>query len=190
MALDVAKLKAEFLKVMDRDNSGFLGYTESASENAEKWTNAYDVYAQATEDASGDSPSSVNRDAFKGHLETLFSNIDGSISDAVLAYGSAFLDYWTSAAFVVGKPPPDGVGGNGIFGVEQKSDVIIVTNVGLMADLTTIFGDNDPGSVDERAEELADAFHKATTTEITVLIMGLDTSTPSPLPITNTNTVS
>ena len=40
-----------------------------------------------------------------------------------------------------------------------------------------------------KAEAFATIFHKATTEDVTVLITGVDTTSPPPLPITNTCTI-
>lgn len=174
---------------MDQEHPSFKKFSTNVSDIAEKWTVAYETYANGAQDVSGDSALSTNRAGFKAELLKLFSNNKQNPTSAVNAYAAAFTQYWTGGTFAVGKTTT-GTGGNGIFGVEASSSVTVVLSVGLKAALTTIFFSKNPSSINFRAIQLANAFHAATTTEITVLITGIDTTTPTPLPITNTGTIS
>jgi hypothetical protein len=158
------------------------------------WTNAYHRYAQGAEDVSGDGVVTVNKPGF---LSTL-SFGEQSASDSARNFDAAFVAYWTGAVFAVGKlivTPPvvcPNVGGNLIWGSETTSIVTVVA-AGVLANLLRpIFqSTNSSATAFSKAQEIARAFHEATTTAVTVLITGLDT-TPGPtgpLPITNTCTI-
>lgn len=195
MALDVNKLKAELLKLIDPNDAGFVGYPADTDEAAANWTAAYDVYSRDAADVSGDSVLTVNPAGFEGAVR---SGLVSSVTpvQAATAFGNAFLSYWTGGVFAVGSLPATptvpcpSLGGNLIWGTEVSSLVTAVVPAGLISLLTTEFAVNtaDP---DAKATALANAFHTSTTTGITVLITGLDTTpTPGgPLPITNACTV-
>lgn len=195
MALDVATLKAELLKLFDPDDVGFVGYPATIAAAATNLANAYDTYASSAEDVSGDALVSADKATFESILAAqLPAPVVGTLpADAALAFANAFIAYWAGATFAVGSLPPasppgcPNMGGTTIFSAETTS-VAVAVAVGLLADLTTEFAVNtvDP---DAKADDLANALHTATTSEVTVLITGLDTTLPVPLPITNTCTV-
>lgn len=191
MALSASILKTEILKLVDPDDPGFVGFPEDTATMQANWTDAFDAYALNAVDVSGDPVVTVNKAGFQAALAPLF-NPDSTSTAAANAFASAWSAYWTGATFAILIPPPSGVGGNGIFGVEISSAVTVVVPANLSSDLKTIFDtidtDQDP---DTKAQQIADAFHAATTNDITVLISGLDTTPPptGPLPITNTDKV-
>jgi hypothetical protein len=190
MALDKAKLKAELLKILDEEDPGFLGFPDNAADAAANWAAAYDTYAADAEDVSGDAVASVNKAGFESALIFADSNVPAA---AAGEFDLAFVNFWTGGTFAVGTPPSSGVGGNGTFGVELTSAVTVAAPGVLLAALTPIFAENEADQTpDAKAGKLADAFHDATTTAVTVLIAGLDTTPPAsggPLPITNTDFV-
>jgi len=191
MALSASTLKDEILKLVDPDNPGFVGFPEDSATMQANWADAFDAYGLNAVDVSGDAVAVVNKAGFQSGLATVF-NPNSTSSVAANAFATAWAAYWTGATFVVGIPPPNGVGGNGIFGIEISSVVTVIVPTNLAADLKTIFdeieADQDP---DTKAQQIADAFHAATTNDITVLITGTDTTPPptGPLPITNTDKV-
>ena len=192
MALVKAKLKEEILKMINPDHASFVGYPADVATAAANWKTAYDTYALDAADVSGDSVSLVNAALFESTLIAQLPPGDpgGTAAAAAAAYDLAFVQYWTGGVFAIGIPPPSGIGGNGIFGVELSSVVSVVAPSVLQGLLVAVFG-NATMDIDAKASELADAFHTATTTAITVLITGLDTTPPpaGPLPITNTDLV-
>lgn len=198
MALDVGTLKAEILKILDRDDPGFVGDPADGAAAATNWANAFDAYAINAEDISGDAVATVFKPLFETTLAAALNvpPASGSAASAAAGFGAAHIAYWTSGIFAVGTPPPPvppgcpNVGGNTIFGIEATSVVLAALAAALIPALTTEFG-NLTDDVDAKADALANALHTACTTEVTVLISGTDTTPPpaGPLPITNTCTV-
>lgn len=191
MALSASILKSEILKLVDPNDPGFVGFPEDSATMQSNWTNAFDAYALNAVDVSGDIITTVNKAGFQSALAPLF-NPNSTSTAAANAFATAWAAYWTGAIFAVGIPPPSGVGGNGIFGIEISSVVTVIVSANLSVELKTIFDkvdtDQDP---DIKAQQIADALHAATTNDITVLITGTDTTPPptGPLPITNTDKV-
>lgn len=202
MALDQAKLKTEILKLIDPENPAFVGHPEDGATAAENWAAAYNAYALDAEDASEEAVSSVNDSGFEDAIKSGLEGDPGpppvpgssTPAEAAAAFGAAFLAFWTGGIFAFGTPPNPltepcpSVGGNGIWGIEASSLVTAVVPAGLITLLTTVFADKTEDA-DAKADDLAAAFHTATTTGVTVLIAGTDTTAPTPLPITNTCTV-
>lgn len=192
MALSKAVLKAELLKIMDSANPQFVGWPATSAAAVDNFANAYNTYAVQATDISGDILTTANLAGFKAAITAAIppANPGGTIANYATTMGTAFTAYWTGAIFAIGLLPPGGVGGTGLFSVEITSLVTVVNSAGLqaqiLADLTQPF-DN----ADDAADALADIWHTATTTGITVLISGLDTTPPpgGPLPIINTNLV-
>ena len=160
-----------------------------------KWARIYDEYASQAEDASGDRVLSKSNAGFRRAL-----NFQNNLTTARFArqIELGFLSYWTGATFAIGKPVPGtgvpcpNVGGNSIFGIEASSVVIATTPNVMFGNLFPVlrsFGRTTTAA--QKAREIAQAMHLATTTAIFVLISGTDT-TPGPggpLPITNTCTI-
>lgn len=212
MSLDINILKDEILKIIDKDNPNFVGYSDDYTVTATNWANAYDTYARNAEDISGDVLVTANKPGF---IAALAAGLATSVTpaSAAAAYEAAFVIYWTAATFSIGIPPvvdPESpcpnVGGNLIFGVEISSIAAPIPAV-LGTLLTTIWNtpppvgtspDLDPNpdiytlNNDYIADKLAQAFHTATTTAVIVTISGTDTTPPTagPLPIVNICTVS
>lgn len=205
MALNKDTLKTEILKLIDPEDEDFVGYPEDAATAAENWAAAYATYAADAEDASGDALASASESGFADAIESGLAGdpeadppVPGSSTpaQAAAAFGAAFLAFWTGATFAVGTlldpltEPCPSVGGTGIWATEATSAVLAAVPAGLITLLTAEFAVNsdDP---DTKADALATAFHTATTTAVTVLISGLDSTPPpaSPIPITNTCTV-
>jgi hypothetical protein len=195
MALVLATLEAEFKKLMDPDDPGFLGHPPTIANAAAAWKDAYDLYASQAVDVSNDPLTTANPAGFEAMLATLLPPGDpgGNPSQAADAFEQAFSTYWTGGIFATGFPPTPApvcpnVGGNGIWSIEQSSIVLSVTPNILKALLEIEFAIlQEDGSA--KATALANAFHTATTSAVMVLITGLDTSVPTPLPITNTCTI-
>lgn len=195
MALSQTKLRDEFRKLTDPNFGSFAGYPASAAAAAASWATAYDTYARDAVDASGDAVVTVNKPGFQSALTTALL-ASTTPQAAAAGFANAFTAYWTGAVFAVGLlPPPAGpcanVGGNGIFGAEVSSVVTVVNAAALQSALATEF-QTLSGNGNTKAQALAAIFHSATTTGVTVLISGLDTTPPGsgPLPITNTCTIS
>lgn len=196
MALLLDTLKYELKKLMDKDHPDFVGFPSDYVGAASNFASAYDVYASQATDASGESVLTVNKPGFSSALTAKLNSPEGSADLASGAFDDAFVAYWTGATFVVGIPPPPvptppicpNVGGTGIFSIEASS-VVSAVGVGTLKSLLfpifTTF--TEDGSA--RADDIAEALHTATTTAVTVLITGVDTTAPTPVPITNTCTV-
>lgn len=192
MTLRVGTLRSELLSIFQVSPD-----SPSSSADAERqWAAAYDKYASAATDASGDRVIRKNRSGF--HSQLRFRAKTGTAATMAQNCDRAFVAYWTGAVFAVGKVPSPSapcpsVGGNTIFGTEISSAVAAVAPGVLRSLLFPIFSQSVPGNTpSERAGAIANAFHKATTSAVTVLITGLDTTPPGsggPLPITNTCTI-
>lgn len=195
MSLSQAKLTNELLKLLDPNNSHFVGYPTDANTFATNWANAYDTYARDAVDVSTDVLLTSNKNGFRDALAVL--NIpNGVIVTAAGAFDSALIAYWTGAVFAVGTPPSPGAacasaGGNGTWATEVSSIVATVTVGVLEASMASLLAipSSDPSV---KATALAAAFHNATTSAVKVLITGTDTTVPptGPLAITNTCTIS
>jgi hypothetical protein len=194
MALSSATLKAEILKVIDKDNPSWTGYPASPAAAAAKWKTAYDVYGSAAANSGGAAVLSKLPASFESILAAQLpaGNPGGTAAAAATAFANAWVAYWTGATFGLtpvpthGSPCPN-VGGNTTFGLVATSVVSVIVPAPLIASLTSAFGVLT-GTVDAKATALANAFHAATTANITVLTSGTDTTPPTagPLPITNT----
>jgi len=129
----------------------------------------------------------TNRPGFQAALS--FS--PGSLAPIAAAqFEAAFLAYWTGAVFAVGIPPSPAAACPSIppappWAVEVSS-VVVSALPGLAAPLLPTFSNNANRSPPVVANELANAFHVATTTLVMVLITGI-TLPPPPggLPVTN-----
>lgn len=205
MTLSKSVLEAELLKIYDPSDK-VNGFPSSTAAYAAAFRAAYDTYIIGNaEDLSGDLVATVNS---AGLESSLAANLpkgtdnppDGpTAADAAKAYADAWVIYWTGAIFATGGlvagtgSPCANVGGNGIFGSEISSLVTAVIKTTLESSLTSEFEDQgasseNPKTAAEAASNIAQIFHDATTTDITVVITGLDTTLPpaGPLPITNT----
>jgi len=192
------------ISASDPNNPSFVGHPANVSDAATNFANAYDTYALDAVDYSGDAVAVVNKAGFESTLAASLppGNPGGTPLAASAAFDNAFISYWTGATFAIGIiPPPAGicpnVGGNSIFSVELSSVVSAITPSILGNLLSTVWNSLPPTGSKETedpsiaASAIASALHTATTTAISVLISGLDT-TPipaGPLPITNTCTV-
>jgi len=211
MALDLKILTQEIKKVLDPETSG-LGFPKNKVQVADRWANAYDIYAKDAEDLSGDKLIDTGNKA-KFRIATLAAlpsvslsanteEIDTSVQMAN-ALAKGFVAYWTKATFGIGKLVPGigtgecpNAGGNKIFGIELISIVSVVENQillsgkgsenGLKAEFKVLSGNN----IQAKAQAFATAFHNATIAEVKVLISGTDTTVSGPLPISNTCTIS
>ena len=202
MALDPEVLKTELLKMLDPTREDFIGFPADGETAAANWAAAFDAYAASAEDASGDTLASANASGFESAIETGLIGqpeedppVPGSSTpaEAAAAFGLAATAYWTGATFAVGQlvptpPPCPNVGaGTMIFATEVSSAVVAPLSAllvtALLAEFAVISDD-----ADAKADAIANAFDTSTTTEVLVLISGLDTTPPpaSPLPVTNT----
>jgi len=191
MALDRSKL-SRALRSIFSNPAGVSGAPQAEA----MWTNAYDSYGLDAEDVSGDRVTTVNMGGFLSALD--FGSSGGTSRKAAQDFDRAFVAYWTGGVFAVGSlitVPPGAcpnVGGNGIWGSETTSVVVAVAAGVLAGLLEPIFSATREGdTAASKADQIAGAFHDATTTAVSVLITGLDT-TPGPtgpLAITNTCTI-
>ena len=197
MALVQATLKSELLKLFDQDSPTFVGFPATVADAATNFGNAYNTYAATAQDVSGDPLTSSN---VAGFISTLASSLpdaaSGSPTTTAQAFGSAFVSFWTGATFATAIPPAAGVGGTGLFSKEVTSTVTAAVPTALSSLLEPIFATppTAASTADAQADTIAAAFHAATTSGVTVVIAGLDTTPPppagsGPLPITNTGTV-
>jgi hypothetical protein len=192
MALNSATLKSELIKIMDSSSPSFTGFPATIADAVDSWTNAYDLYASVAQSVSGDVVLTKNATGFKS---ALLRGLTTSVTEyaAASAFEQAFVAYWTGATFnitLLPSPTSGNIGGNGIFGVVLSSIVSSITANVLKSNLLNAFLVKYP-DVDSAVTAISSAFHTATTTAISVLISGLDTTPPlgGPLPITNTNLI-
>lgn len=192
MTLSKAVLKAELLKIMDSENPNFVGWPTTSVDAINNFANAYHTYASQATDISGDSIVIVNLPGFVASITSSIppANPGGTLANYASVMATAFTTYWTGGMFAIGMLPPFGIGGTGIFSTEITSLVTVINpailSTGILAQLNQQFD-----SADDAADAVADVWHTATTTGITVLITGLDTTPPptGPLPIINTDLV-
>lgn len=199
MTLVVSTLESELLKLFDANNVNFSGYPSTAAAACSNWGNAYDIYAKAATDVSTDPVAIANKALFVSTLQAQMpaDPTTGTPVAAANAFDAAFVAYWTAATFAIGVPPTPAavcpsIGGNTIFAVEATSIVSVVTPAVLANLLLPIFSDvATTGTAQTKAQQIAAAFHTATTTAVMVLITGIDTTPPpaGPLPITNLCTI-
>jgi hypothetical protein len=191
--LNVSVLKTNLLKIFDATHLNFVGWPTTLVQGVDNIANAYNQYALAATDASTEAVAVTNIALFKTSLLGLTPG--STFADAAQAFDDAFVAYWTAGAFTFGIPPLPAAPGVTVgltppWTVEASSVVSLVTpNVlkGLLLPEFTILS----GDADAKATAIANAFHTATTTAVTVLISGFD-STPfpaGPLPMTNTCTI-
>ena len=194
MTLVQGTLESQLSLFMDSSAPGFTTFPVTSQAAAALWAAAYDSYALAATDASGDGLLAASRAGFEAALSFPLTATPVS---AAAELAAAFLAYWAGATFAVGQllspatEPCPSIGGNGLWSVETTSVVTAASSNPLELELFGILSlpSNSAGS---KIEDIASAFHKATTTDVTVLITGLDTTpTPTgPLPITNSCQVS
>lgn len=189
MALSQTRLAASLLDIFAAKAS-----IRTVEDFEERWTDAYDRYAREAEDVSGERPTTVNAVGFRRALNFRVSRTAAEISRQ---FEQGFVTYWTGAVFQVGvipppTPPCPNVGGTTIFASETSSVVAWITPRIMFAQLLSEFSVTQRGdTIQARANSIAAAMHRATTSAVLVLITGLDT-TPmpgGPLPITNTCTI-
>lgn len=192
MALLQATLKTRLLRLMNSESPAFVSYPTTLAQTAENWATAYDIYAQNAVDISDDALTTASKAGFKNALIASLPEGAGTAALAATAFENAFVAYWTGAVFSIGKLPPGGVGGNGIFGLEISSVVTTITpnvlyNLLLAEFNKEIFETN----MDTKSDTLATLFHTATTTAIIVTISGTDTTPPpsGPIPIVNVSPI-
>lgn len=189
MALDRDKLRDELRKLMDPDFGQFVGFPATAAAAKANWAAAYHAYALDAVDIGGDTflapPVLAN---FQDQLVFAQGAADGSALAAEFA--AAFTAYWTGVTFA-NTTPPSGTGSPCPnvpviqMTVKATSAVTVIVNAGLLAALLAEFAINSEDG-EAKAEALADAFHTATTTGVTVLVSGTGAGGPPPPPVTNT----
>lgn len=195
MTLSKATLKAELLKIMDAADPSFIGWPATSAQAITNFANAYHTYALQATDISGDSIVTTNLAGFKAAITSAIPppTPGGTLANYATTMASAFTAYWTGGAFAVGiLPPPQAPvpPNNGIWSVETTSLVTVVNSAilsnAILAQLNQQF-DN----VDDAADAVANVWHTATTTGVTVTIVGFDTTPPiaGPFPIVNVNFV-
>lgn len=199
MTLALSVLEAEIATLIDPDDPNFAPHPTTQALAATNWATVYDNYVQDTSsfgaslavDASGDAVASASKSAMETALAVMSSDASGFVSKL----GTAVTAYWTGATFgtatlgclATGTCACANVGGNGLFGVKTTSVVSVVVSTAFEAALSSFLGSDRSHAAAITA--IASIFHTFTTTEVTVLISGLDTTMPTPLPITNTCTV-
>ena len=207
MALSQATLKAEILKIIDEEDDNFVGWPATREIACTNWGNAYDSYIWTlgeplsnARDVTGDSLISANKAAFIAALVSDLPGEIGNATDAADAFSKAFEAFWTGATFVslpasavpVHNAPCanyyTGTVGTYIFapGSKAASAVTTIVTATIKSNLITEFGILSD-DVDAKANSLANIFHTATTTNITITIAGVDTTPPTagPYPIFN-----
>lgn len=177
---------------MDSANGQFVGWPATPAAAITNFATAYNNYATQATDISGDNLVTANLAGFQAAITASIPppNPGGTLANYATAMGTAFTAFWTGAIFAIGKIPPSGIGGTGIFASEITSLVTVVNSAGLQAAILAQLNQQFDNA-DDAADALADVWHTATTTGVTVLITGLDTTPPpgGPLPILNTNFV-
>jgi len=160
MTLVAATLESELLKLFDSSSASFAGYPATTAAAANNWANAYDAYAKAATDSTLDSLATANK---AGFASTLVSQLPadpaaGSYVTAANAFDAAFVTYWTGAIFTFVAP-------------EISSLVTAIIPSTLANLLLPIFADvSSVGTAQVKAQQMAAAFHTATTTAVTVTI--------------------
>jgi len=160
MTLVAATLESELLKLFDSSSASFVGYPTTAIAAANNWANAYDAYAKTAMDMSGDLLVTANK---AGFASTLISQLPtdptvGSYVNAANAFDAAFIIYWTAAIFAFIPP-------------EASSIVTVIVPSTLANLLLPTFSDiTAAGTAQIKAQQMAAAFHAATTTAVTVTI--------------------
>lgn len=193
MALTLAALKAEILKLIDPENPGFVGYTNSYAVAAANWATAFDNWASNAEDDSGDNPAVVFKALFQTALLSAWAS-STTKEDGAQSFADAVNDYWTGGIFSVGSLVP-GTGNNcanvgagtRVFATEATSVVTSVTTAAIYVLLLGEFTQYRT-SMDAKAQALAEAFYNPITVGgVFVTITGIDTTPPpaGPLPVTN-----
>jgi hypothetical protein len=195
VALDQNTLKTELLKLFDENDPLFVGWPATVADAATNWGNAYNTYAMAAQDVSGDILATPNLAGFTGTLTGQLATSVDAVSSS-LAFDTAFVAFWTGAIFAVGIPPtpvpilPTGaacpnVGGTLTFVTETTSIVSLVAITVLSSLLQPVFSVQYPDAA-SAADAISAAFHTATISAVTVLITGVD---PLGAPVTNLCTI-
>jgi len=195
MTLSKAVLKAELLKIIDSANPNFVGWPADPATATSNFATAYNTYAIQATDISGDMLVTAN---LPGFITAITSAMPppvpgGTLANYATTMGLALTAYWTGAIFAILIPPPPGIPvppNNGIFSIEATSLVTIV-NAAILQNAILAQLNQQFDSADDAADAVADVWHTATTTAITVVIAGLDSTPPpiGPWPIINTNLV-
>lgn len=157
-----------------------------------RFARVYHEYAREGEDVSGERATTLVPSKFQGPLRFAGSRTAEQFARQLDA---AFVAYWTGAVFAVGvvpspAPPCPNVGGTGVFATETTSVVTVVAAGALFSAVLPVLR-KKADTVGSQARAFADAIDSVTKSAVTVLITGLDTTSPptGPLPITNTCTV-
>jgi hypothetical protein len=189
MTLSKATLKAELLKIMDSQNPNFVGWPATPATAITNFAAAYNTYATQATDISGDHLILANLPGFIAAITSAMPppSPGGTLANYASTMATAFTTYWTAAPFTILIPPPSGIGGTGVFSIEVTSLVTVINSAILSTGILTQLNQQFD-SADDAADAVADVWHTATTTAITVVIVGLDTTPPpaGPLPIINT----
>lgn len=170
-----------------------IGPQTSPAGAASAWRDAFFAYVRTAQDVSGDPLISGNLPGFYLAILSLFGRNDVSPDDAAKAFGQAFVTYWTGATFSVAIPVAPGTkgtvgAGTQVFMQETSSIAASASPVTLVSQLTDAFA-TPSGTADDAMGRIAEALHRACTSDVSVLITGIDTTPTGPLPVTNTNKV-
>lgn len=160
MTLAAATLEAELLKLFDANDPSFAGYPAAVVAGTNNWANAYDTYCKTAMDATGDLLVTANKAGFASALAAQIPTDPtlGSYTNAANAFDAAFIAYWTGAVFAFVPP-------------EASALVTLIAPSVLANLLLPIFSDvTSAGTAQLKAQQLAAAFHMATTTAVTVTI--------------------
>lgn len=185
MSLDANKLYQGFLPWFTAPDD-----IRTHQQAEDRLARVYHTYAQDAEDVSGERPTNLVSTKFRTPLNFVRSRRAQDFASQIEA---AFVAYWTGAVFPVlvippPTPPCPNVGGTTIFSQETTSVVASVTPRAMFSAILPIVS-SWRGTAQVKARQLADAMDSVTKSAVTVLITGLDTSSPTPVAITNTCTV-
>lgn len=193
MALSMDTLTDKIRRLTDPTHPNHA-YPATRAAAIAAWRDAYDTYAAVAKDRSDDAVTSKSPSGFAGALSSGWSNA-WTLGEAADAFVAACDAYWTGGVFAVGSMVPgtgsgscqNVGGGTRIFALEQTSVVTVAVFTPRRPDFIDVFSDLTANG-EQKAAEIADVFHYGTTTDVTVLITGLDTTPPpvGPLPVTNT----
>jgi len=184
VSLDVNKLYHEFLRWFR------TGDIRSFEQAERRLSQVYHAYASDAEDVSGDPVNNLDVRKFEGPLRFRGSKTARQLAQQI---DDAFVAYWTGVTFdtdiiPIDFPPCPNVGGSEAFSGELSSEVTDVTRRAMYSAVLPIFTKTS-NTAEQAARKLADEMDRVTTSAVTVLITGLDTSTPTQVTVTNTCTV-
>lgn len=167
MALSAATLHSALMAFGEHPN-----HPKSVQEAMQKWADAYNTYASAAMDFSGDPLLSGKTAAFQSALSF---NLNNTAQIAAQNYDNALVAYWAGATFNVAIPHP-------LLSVEATS-IAVATPGALAPLLLPIFSNLDKNAkATDRLMDIANAIHTATVAAVLVTISGTSKTMP-PVPL-------